>query len=172
MLPGKGKNLPGGGTMVSILSWSPMRKSEEVPHVDRFVFVVEGTIDQLIDGSPVTMISGKREEPDGVHSATPRIDFVFLEKGSKNALTAGPSGAKLIEISSPIRLDYLQKAGVENVPVKSVDLKAPQVPNVQPNKVYDLYDFQFTQLAPGSNSRLVTGRNTQISLFLWTPGSV
>jgi len=169
----KAKIYWGGGTMVSILYLEPNAEiPEEVLPSDRFVFVVEGTIDQLLDGSPVTMISRKREEPDGVHSATPRIDFVFLEKGSKNALTAGPSGAKLIEISSPIRLDYLQKTGVENVPGKSVDLKTPQVPNVQPNKVYDLYDFQLTQLAPGSNSRLVTGRNTQISFVSMDPGAV
>ncbi len=169
----KAKIYWGGGTMVSILYLEPNAEiPEEVLPSDRFVFVVEGTIDQLIDGSPVTMISRKREEPDGVHSATPRIDFVLLEKGSKNALTAGPAGAKLIEISSPIRLDYLQKAGVENVPAKSVDLKTPQIANVQPNKVYDLYDFQFTQLAPGSNSRLVTGRNTQISFVSMDPGAV
>lgn len=169
----KAKIYWGGGTMVSILYLEPNAEiPEEVLPSDRFVFVVEGTIDQLIEGSPVTMISRKREEPDGVNSATPRIDFVFLEKGSNNALTAGPSGAKLIEISSPLRLDYLQKAGVENVPAKSVDLKTPQVANVQPNKVYDLYDFQLTQLAPGSNSRLVTGRNMQISFVSMDPGAV
>ena len=174
LFPGvKAKIYWGGGTMVSILYLEPNAEiPEEVLPSDRFLFVVEGTIDQLIDGSPVTMISRKREEPDGVHSATPRTDFVFLEKGSKNALTAGPSGAKLIEISSPLRLDYLQKAGVDNVPAKTVDLKTPQVANVQPNKVYDLYDFQFTQLASGSNSRLVTGRNMQISFVSMEPGAV
>lgn len=174
LFPGvKAKIYWGGGTMVSILYLEPNAEiPEEVLASDRFVFVVEGTIDQLIDGSPVTMISRKREESDGVHSATPRTDFVFLEKGSNNALTAGPSGAKLIEISSPLRLDYLQKAGVENVPAESVDLKTPQVANVQPNKVYDLYDFQLTQLAPGSNSRLVTGRNMQISFVSMDPGAV
>jgi gluconolactonase len=174
LYPGvKAKIYWGGGTMVAILQLEPNAEiPEEVLPSDRFVFVLEGTIDQLLDGSPVTMTSRKREEPDGIHSATPRIDFVFLEKGTKNALTAGPSGAKLIEVSSPLRLDYLQKAGVKDVPVKSVDLKTPQVPNVMPNKVYNLYDFQLTQLAPGSNSRLVTGRNTQISFVSMDPGAV
>ena len=103
LYPGvKAKIYWGGGTMVSILYLEPNAEiPEEVLPSDRFVFVVEGTIDQLIEGSPVTMISRKREEPDGVHSATPRIDFVFLEKGSKNALTAGPSGAKLIRDFQP-----------------------------------------------------------------------
>lgn len=173
LFPGvKAKIYWGGGTMISILYLEPNAGiPEEILPSDRFVFVVEGSIDQLIDGSPVTMISRKREEPDGVLNATPKTEFVFLEKGSKNALTAGTSGAKLIEVSSPIRLDYLQKAGIANLPAKSVDLKTPQVPNVQPNKVYDLYDFQLTQLAPGSNSRLVTGRNTQISFVSMDPGA-
>jgi gluconolactonase len=163
----------GTGTMACVLQLEPNAKiAEEVLPSDRFVFVMEGAIDQLIDGSSVTMVSRKREEQDGTHSATPRIDFVFLEKGSNNALTAGPSGAKLLEIYSPVRLDYLQKAGVENVPSASVDLKTTMGPNVKPNTVYDLYDLQMTELTAGANSRLVTGRNTQISFLSMDPGTL
>ena len=105
--------------MAGILQLEPNAKiPEEVLPADRFVFVLEGEIAQLINGSNVKMISRKREEHDGTHSATPRIDFVYLEKGSKNALTAGPAGAKLYEVYSPVRLDYLQKAGITNVPSK------------------------------------------------------
>src|SRR4030042_2756334 len=114
----------GSGTMACLLQLEPNTKiAEEVLPSDRFVFVLEGEVDQIINGSPVNMISRKREEPDGTHSATPRIDFVYLEKGSKNALTAGPSGAFLFEVYSPVRLDYLQKAGVGNIPAESVDIK-------------------------------------------------
>jgi gluconolactonase len=163
----------GTGTMACVLQLEPNSKiAEEVLPSDRFVFVMEGAIDQFIDGSSVTMVSRKREEQDGTHSATPRIDFVFLEKGSNNALTAGPSGAKLLEIYSPVRLDYLQKAGVENVPSASVDLKTTMEPNVKPNTVYDLYDLQLTELTAGANSRLVTGRNTQISFLSMDPGAL
>jgi gluconolactonase len=163
----------GTGTMACVLQLEPNAKiAEEVLPSDRFVFVMEGAIDQFIDGSSVTMVSRKREEQDGTHSATPRIDFVFLEKGSNNALTAGPSGAKLLEIYSPVRLDYLQKAGVENVPSASVDLKTTMEPNVKPNTVYDLYDLQLTELTAGANSRLVTGRNTQISFLSMDPGAL
>jgi gluconolactonase len=163
----------GTGTMACVLQLEPNAKiAEEVLPSDRFVFVMEGAIDQFIDGSSVTMVSRKREEQDGTHSATPRIDFVFLEKGSNNALTAGPSGAKLLEIYSPVRLDYLQKAGVENVPSASVDLKTTMEQNVKPNTVYDLYDLQLTELTAGANSRLVTGRNTQISFLSMDPGAL
>ena len=163
----------GTGTMAGILQLEPNAKiPEEVLPSEQFLFVLEGSVDQVINGSPVTMISRKREEPDGTHSATPRIDFVYLEKGSKSAIKAGPSGAKLLAVYSPVRLDYLQKAGVKNVPAQSVDLPTTQVPNVKPNLVYDLYEFQLTALTAGANSRLVTGKNTQVSFISMDPGTL
>jgi gluconolactonase len=163
----------GSGAMVGVLQLEPDAKiPEEVLPSDRFVFVMEGTIDQLIDGSFVTMTSRKRGISDEIRSATPRIDFVYLEKDSKNAVTAGPSGAKLVEVYSPVRLDYLQKAGVTDVPARSVDLSTFQVPNVKPNTVYDLYDLQLTALGPGANSRLINGRNLHISFLAGDPGAV
>jgi gluconolactonase len=163
----------GTGTMTGVLQMEPNAEvPEEVLPADRFVFVLEGEIEQLIEGSNVTMISRKREEPDGTHSATPRIDFVYLEKGSKNAMKAGPDGAKLLEVYSPVRLDYLQKAGVSDIPATTVDLKATMEPDVEYNKVYDLYDLQLTELVAGANSRLVTGKSTQVSFIYMDPGAV
>ena len=162
----------GSGTMVVVLQLEPNAKipEQELP-ADRFVFVLEGTIDQLINESPVTLMSRKREEPDGTHSATPRTDFVYLEQGSTHAVTAGASGAKLLEVYSPLRLDYLQKAGIENLPTVVTELETTQPPNVVPNKVYDLYNIQFTKLADGAYSRLVSGRNTQLSFISMEPNS-
>ena len=163
----------GTGTMAGILQLEPNAKiPEEVLPSEQFLFVLEGSVDQVINGSHITMISRKREEPDGTHSATPRIDFVYLEKGSKSAIKAGSSGAKLLAVCSPVRLDYLQKAGVKNVPAQSVDLLTTQVPNVKPNMVYDLYEFQLTALTSGANSRLVTGKNTQVSFISMDPGAL
>lgn len=163
----------GSGTMTALLELEPGAEiNEETLASDRLVFVLEGTIDQLIDGSFINMISRKREEPDGTHSLTPRIDFVYLEKGSKNAVKAGPSGAKLLEVYSPVRIDYLEKTGVANIPEEAVDLKNLSVPNITPDKVYDLYDLQLTELVEGSNSRLVTGRNMQISFISMDPGAL
>jgi gluconolactonase len=162
----------GSGTMISVLQLAPNAKiPEEVLSADRFVFVLEGSVEQLINGSPVTMISQKREAPDGAHSGTPRTDFVYLEKGSKNAVTAGASGAKLLEAYSPLRLDYLQKAGVQNLPAEVADVKTAQTPNVAPNTVYDLYSIQLTKLAEGAHSRLISGKNTQLSFISMDPNS-
>lgn len=162
----------GTGTMISILQLGPNAKipEENLPS-DRFVFVLEGSIDQLINGAPISMISKKREAPDGSHSGTPRIDFVYMEKGTKSSVTAGSSGAKLLEAYSPLRLDYLQKAGVKNLPSKMDDVETTQTPNVVANKVYDLYDIQLTTLAEGAHSRLVSGKNTQLSFISMDPNS-
>ena len=163
----------GTGTMTAILKLDPNAQiPEEALPVDRFLFVIEGEVSQLVDGSNVKMIAIKREAQDGTHSLTPKIDFVYLEKGSKNALTAGPAGAKVVEVYSPVRLDYLKKAGVTDVPSANVDITTPGTPNVKPNQVYDLYDFQLTPLTTGANSRLITGKNTQISFISMDPGAL
>lgn len=165
----------GSGTMVGVLQLEPDASipEEELP-ADRFLFVLEGSVDQLINGSPVTLTSKEREVPDGIHSGTPVTEFVYLEKGSKNAVTAGASGAKILEIYSPLRLDYLRKTGLTELPAALPQLPAglAQPPNVAPNKVYDLYDFQLTELATGAFSRLISGRNTQLSFISMEPGSV
>ena len=168
----KAKLFWGSGTMISILQLEPNAKiPEEALSSNRFVFVLEGSIDQLIDGTSFPMISKKREAPDGTHSGTPRIDFVYLEKGTKHSVTAGVSGAKLLEAYSPLRLDYLQKAGVKNLPAQIDDIETTLQPNITPNKVYDLYDFQLTKLAEGAHSRLVSGKNTQLSFISMNPNS-
>jgi gluconolactonase len=163
----------GTGTMTAILKFDPNAQiPEEALPVDRFLFVLEGEVSQLVDGSNVKMVAIKREAQDGTHSITPRIDFIYLEKGSKNALTAGPAGAKVVEVSSPVRLDYLKKAGATVVPSANVDITTPVTPNVKPNQVYDLYDFQLSPLTTGANSRLITGKNTQISFISMDPGAL
>lgn len=162
----------GSGTMIGILQLAPNAKiPEETLPADRFLFVLEGSIDQSIDGALVPMLSKKRENPDGIRSGTPRIDFVYLEKGNKSAITAGAAGAKLLEAYSPLRLDYLQKTGVKNLPTEVADIKRNHTPNVIPKQVYDLYDIQLTNLLPGASSRLVSGKNTQLSFISMDPNS-
>ncbi|MEO6732961.1 MAG: SMP-30/gluconolactonase/LRE family protein, partial [Ferruginibacter sp.] len=162
----------GSGNMASLLQLEPNATiPEEVLSADRFVFVLEGTINQQINGLPVEMISKKREDPDGTHGGTPKTDFVYLEKGSKNAVTAGATGAKLLEVYSPLRIDYLQKTGLKNPPTEVADVETAQTPNVAPNKVYDLYDIQFTKIADGAYTRLVSGKNMQLSFISMDPNS-
>ncbi|MFC4221135.1 SMP-30/gluconolactonase/LRE family protein [Flagellimonas marina] len=158
------------GTLTSVLDLEPNAtvEEEELP-ADRFLFVMDGTIEQLINGEFVPMISREREEPDGTHSVTPRTDFVFLEKGSVSAIKAGADGAKIMEIYSPYRLDYLEKAGVENLPSSLKDLEEMYPPNIEPGKVYDFYDIQFTKIGEGAHARIISGRNMQLSFVAMDP---
>jgi gluconolactonase len=162
----------GTGNMVAIVQLAPNAQiPEEKLTADRLVFVMEGSINQSINGATVAMSGQKREVPDGNHSGTPRTDFVYIEKGSKNSVTAGAAGAKLLEVYSPLRLDYLQKAGIKNRPDEVADVEATQTPNVTPNKVYDLYDIQLTKIAEGAHTRLVSGKNMQLSFISMDPNS-
>ncbi len=163
----------GSGTMMAELLLDPQAQiPEETSDVDRFILIMDGEIEAFINGIPVSMISRKREAPDGIHSITPKIDFVYLEKGSKFSLLAGPSGAKIYEITSPLRKEYLQKAGIENLPFEFRDIENPLSSNIEPNTVYDLYDIQLSELAPGAFSRLISGRNMLLSFISMEPGSV
>ena len=163
----------GSGNMLCVLTLQPNAQiPEEVLPADRFVFVQNGSIEQLADGKLVSMIGLQRQAPDGVTSGTPRTDFVYLEAGTKSAVKAGPDGATLLELYSPVRLDYLKKANIQNLPEQAQDIASPLTPNIQPGKVYDLYDIQLTELASGAHSRLVSGRNSQLSFISMDPGSV
>ena len=159
----------------NLINWMTLEPHAEIPVEtlpgERLMFVMKGSVDQLINGSFITMSALEREEPDGINGGTPKIEFVFLEKGSENAVKAGEKGAEILEVYWPVRLDYLEKAGVPNLPSNVAVGKYPLEPSVDPNKVYDLYDVQFTELVPGANSRLVSGRGTQLSFIRMDPGS-
>lgn len=162
----------GTGNMVSVVE---MAANTEIPETvlpsDCFIFVQKGAVNVLINGKPETLANIQREEPDGSHSGTPKTEFVYLQKGTKISIMAGESEAKILEVASPLRLDYLQKLGIENLPNEILDVKNTQQPNVDANKVYDLYNFQLTKLADGAHSRLISGRNTQLSFISMDPGS-
>src|SRR5688572_8106154 len=83
LYPGvKSRTFWGSGTMVTTHQLEPgVKLPEETLAGDRLVFVLEGSIDQLVNGSALNMIGQRREDPDGIHSGTPRTDFVYLEKG-------------------------------------------------------------------------------------------
>lgn len=163
----------GKGAMAGILRLAPNAEiPEAVLSTDRFVFVMDGRVELLINGDMVTLLSREREEPDGTHSGTPRTDFVYLEKGSQHAVIAGEEGAKLLEVNSPLALDYLQKAGIHDLPDEVPELKNTQEPSVEPNKVYDLYDIQFTPLASGTFARLISGKSIQLSFVRVDPSAV
>ncbi|MFC1606887.1 SMP-30/gluconolactonase/LRE family protein [Candidatus Latescibacterota bacterium] len=169
----KGKMYWGGGNLIN---WMTLQPGAEIPREtlagERIMVVWEGSVQQLINGSFVEMIAIAPTPITGINGIAPRKDFVFLAKGAENAVKAGSDGAKILEVYWPVRLDYLQKAGAENIPSSVTPGTFPVAPSVVPNKVYDYYDLQFTELVPGADSRIITGHGAQLSFLRMDPGSV
>ncbi|SDF03457.1 gluconolactonase [Pricia antarctica] len=162
----------GNGNLTSMLTLDPnaIIPKENLP-ANRFLMVMEGSGHLIINGSKRMMTAKKREEPDGTHNGTPQQDFIYQKKGSESEFIAGDSGAKLMEIYSPIRLDYLNKMGISDVPSKMKVVNSKLEPTVSPNEIYDLFNIQLTQLSPGVFSRLITLDGIQLSFVSSDPNT-
>ncbi|HYA48763.1 MAG TPA: SMP-30/gluconolactonase/LRE family protein, partial [Burkholderiales bacterium] len=161
----------GKGDLVAWLTFSPgAALPEESLPSERIMVVLKGDIKQLLEAGPVTMRAVPREAPDGTHGGTPRNDYVYLEKGSRNGVEAGPAGAEIVEVYWPPRPDYLTKAGASGIPAEFPTPAFPVAPTVRPGVVGDLHDVQFTELQPGANSRLIGGHGAQLSFLRMSPG--
>jgi gluconolactonase len=160
----------GKGGLMSFVTMEPNSTiPEKIIEGERFLFVLEGSIQETIKGQNTTLRAVAKEAPGAVLSAMPVNEFVYLQQGAKTAIIAGTAGAKLLEVYSPAALDYLKKAGYTDIPA-SIDIeKYPVEPNVEPNKVYDLNDFQYTELLTGANSRIITGKGVQMSFINMDP---
>jgi gluconolactonase len=157
----------------NLVCWMRLDAAAEIPREvlpgERIMVVMRGEVDQLLGGNFLTMRAVRAEVPDGTHGGTQRNDFTCLEEGTENALKAGPDGAEILEVYWPPRLDYLQKAGVKGLPgnIKKGDF--PLEPTVKPGTVQTLQEVQLTELSPGANSRLITGRGAQLSFLRMNP---
>ncbi len=162
----------GNGNLVSVLELEPNSNipKENLP-ADRFLIVTEGSIELFGNGNKHEMMAREREEPDGTHSGTPRNDFIYQEKESQSEIVAGDTGAKLMEIYSPKRLDYLEKLGVSGISSENHERITNKEPTIVPNKVYDLNDIQFTQLAEGIYARLISAGGMQLSFISADPNT-
>lgn len=160
------------GAMMAILEIEPDASiPEEVLGEESFVFVVEGSFVSKVNGSSLYMGSRKREPQDGIHSITPKMDFIYLEKGTRMGIQAGSQGAKIYQIFSPQKLDYIRKTNFDN-PTSGLKETGPlHSPNIEANKVYDLYDIQLSELAPGAFTRIIGGSNLLLSFIAMPPNS-
>jgi gluconolactonase len=166
-----GKMYWGKGVMVNWMKLEPNAKipREKLPS-ERIMVVWSGTVDQLINGSLVTM---KEYITKTNWTATPHKDFLFLEKGADNEVIAGADGAEILEIYWPVRADYIEKAGGV-VPTALANESYASTYNFEPNVVYNFYDVQFTNFGEErtANSRMIWGEGAQCSFLSVDPGRV
>ncbi len=161
----------GKGNLMSFVSLEPGATLPErtIPG-ERFLFVWKGDVQERINGDYATLRAIQREAPDGVHGATTRKEFVYLQEGAETAVRAGEEGARLLMVYAPVPEFYLEKYG-SLITGADIDItEFPIDPSVEANRVYDLYDFQFTELVPGANARLINGHGLQMSFLRMDPG--
>ncbi len=161
----------GSGNIMSMITMVP---NSEIPTTtidgERFLFVMEGEAQELANGEHVTLIGTSRVEPNGVAANMPIREFIYLEDGAQSNIVAGDEGATVFTLYAPIPEFYLEEFDRADSYV-DVDLNSfPLEPNVEPNVVYDMYDFQYTELVPGANARLINGRGAQMSWLRMDPG--
>lgn len=160
----------GKGALMSFITLEPNASAPENTITgERFLFVLSGDVNELINGSYVNLKAIPADSPDGTHGATQRRDFVYLQEGAKTAVKAGAGGAKILEVFSPVPDEYLKIAGVTNIPKPISITQFPIKPMVEPNRVYNLDDFQYSQLVPGANSRIISGYGVQMSFLRMNP---
>jgi gluconolactonase len=156
----------GKGALMSFITMEPNAAFPESKVAgERFLYVLEGNVTEWVGDKQTPLKATPRDNPDGIHGATPVREFVYLQKDAKTAVTAGANGAKILEVFSPLPKDYLEKAGVKDIPEPISLDDFPIAPSVEPNKVYNLFDLQMAELVPGSNSRIVSGKGVQMSFL-------
>ncbi len=118
----------------------------------------------------------------GGHTAQLTNDHVvYLQPGTVRSMKAGPKGWKAVEVYSPVRLDHLKSAGQNTSGLKPTSSDRGVTPSLQPGVVVNLNEIQWTPLTDPAGgkpyrrsstlSRLIWGKNAQISVARLDPGS-
>ena len=158
------------GAMTAMLNLEPNAIiPEEMLPADRLYLVMEGSVEQMINETATNMQAIAREEPDGTHGGTPVTPLVYQQKGTKTVTKAGANGAKILEVYSPVRLDYLQKLGIQNIPENTVEAAGNITPNVEANRIYNLYDLPLAAVAENVFSRIISAGKLQIAFTAIDP---
>lgn len=163
----------GMGALMEIVEMEP---DTRIPIRDvegeRFLFVLEGEIQELINGEPYTLTARKREAPGAINSGAPIHEFVYLEAG-QSSIRSGKQGAKILEVFSPVPSFYLDRVGYEGDIPEPISITGfPVGPNVEPGVVMNLDELQYTELVPGANSRIISGKGVQMSFLRMNPNTV
>ena len=126
------------------------------------------------DGSATIDVGGKSMELS-------KDQVLYLQPGAVRSMKAGSNGWKAFEVYSPVRLDHLALAGQN---VSGVNASFPDqgvTPSLPPGVIVNLNEIQLTPLVDPlagetykrstALSRLIWGRNAQVSLIRMDPGS-
>ena len=120
-------------------------------------------------------------EFDGKTAELTKDQVLYLQPGAMRSVKAGANGWKAFEVYSPVRLDHLALAGQNTSGVNATFPDQGVTPSLQPGVVVNVNDIQWTPLTDPvagkayrrstAHSRLIWGKNAQISLVRMDPGS-
>jgi gluconolactonase len=126
------------------------------------------------DGSATIEAGGKTAELTKDHA-------LYLQPGAVRSMKAGATGLHAFEIYSPVRLDHLALAGQKTARATVAFPDQGMTPSLEPGAVVNLNEVQWTPLTDPvagrsyrrstTHSRLLWGRNAQISLLRIDPQS-
>jgi gluconolactonase len=162
----------------AMLGWGRGALLERVEMQPGAVYPAQTLTEELIivvqDGSATIDVAGKTMELS-------RDQVLYLQPGAVRSMKAGSSGWKAFEVYSPVRLDHLALAGQDVSGVNAAFPDQGATPSLPPGVVVNLNDIQMTPLVDPLTgktyrrstalSRLIWGKNAQISLIRMDPGS-
>jgi gluconolactonase len=160
------------------LSWARGALVERIEMQPDAAYPEQTLTEELIiiaqDGSATIDFDGKKVE-------LTNDQVLYLQPGTKRSAKAGAKGFKAFEIYSPVRLDHLVLAGQDTSGAKVTFPDQGVSPSVQPGIVVSVDDIPWTPLTDPETgksykrstamSRLIWGKNAQISLVRMDPGS-
>ncbi|MEE3373140.1 MAG: SMP-30/gluconolactonase/LRE family protein [Planctomycetota bacterium] len=157
----------GKGALLEQIKLAPNAKYVDQPVLGEAITVVErGSVTFAGDNGRLTLHAD---------------EFIYLTAGMRRALQAGPSGATLLEIFSPVRRDHLAAAGVQLASDADVSFPDQGVKraSVKAGVVNHLKRVQWTAItAPdrsktwrrsSAHARLIWGRNMMLSFVRMDP---
>ena len=157
----------GRGALLERVEMQPGAAYPAQTLAEELIIVVE-------DGSATIEYGGTRVE-------LAKDQVLYLQPGVTRTVMAGANGWKAFEVYSPVRLDHLALAGQDTSSAKATFADQGVTPSLQPGVVVNLNDIQWTPITDPvggrsyrrstAHSRLIWGKNAQISLVRMDPGS-
>ena len=157
----------GKGALLEQIRMAPHAKYSDQPVLGEAITVVEQGSVALNTGSGPLILHAD--------------EFIYLSTGMRRSLQAGPEGATLLEMFSPVRRDHLALAGVQLASEADVTFpdQGVQRASVKPGVVHHLKEVLWTAItAPdpskswrrsSAHSRLIWGKNLMLSFVRMDP---
>ena len=157
----------GRGALLERVEMQPGAAYPSQTLAEELIIIVE-------DGSATVEFAGQTALLEKDH-------VLYLQPGTTRSVKAGANGWKAFEIYSPVRLDHLALAGQNTSGVNPTFPDQGVTPSLLPGAVVNVNDIQWTPITDPvggqayrrstAHSRLIWGKNAQVSLVRMDPGS-